>query len=383
MIFNTRKFLAVTLALILVSGMTSPVFSEELSNSPDIGGDTDGGVVNTASGLITSCTNLPISRTLDTFYTKCSTDSGMVVASSDVVPNEALLEMNRIIIHMTKDHPEIIEHLNQHGIIFGVIGENQVTTDMPEHSDLNTVFPIWDWDTRTRGVGATLDRPLVSAAEENLLCYLSDPYVNGQTWGESIAMHEFAHTLFEYGLVSNSDSIGPGQSPPTSYWPGGSALFSQLQSIYQNAINQGRWQGTYGGSNWAEFFAVTSQVYFDANDRTFEYDFDMTREGLEQYEPAISSLLATVYPDDWRYSCPIGSPVYDCKAPSFSDISWNITSSCTMKQDIAFGGGDIFVKNNSVLTISNGTTLYAGLEYSKLIIESGSGVLIKSGGAIT
>ena len=376
MIFNTQKFLSVTISLILVSGMTSPSFADEQSNP------LNDNVVNNASGVITSCTGLPIARTLDVFYTKCSTDSGMVVASSDIVPDEALFEVNRIIMQMTKDHPEIIEHINYHGIIFGVIGENQVTTDMPEHSDLNVAFPIWDWDTRTRGVGATLDRPLVSAGEENLLCYLSDPYLNGQTGGESVAMHEFAHTLFEYGLVSSSpESFNPYSPPPQSYWPGGSELFTDLQSIYTTALNQGRWIGTYASTNWTEFFAVGSQVYFDANDRTSEYDFNMTREGLEQYEPDFANFLATIYPDDWRYSCPLGSPVYDCKAPSFG-MDWNITSSCTMNQDMVTFG-NVFVKNNSVLTISNGTTLYVGLEYAKLTIESGSGVLIKSGGRIT
>lgn len=354
--------------------MISPVFADEISNSSGLGGDADDfGIVSNASGVITSCTNLPITRTLDAFYTKCSTDSGMVVASSNVVPDEALLEMNRIIMQMTKDHPEIIGHINQHGIIFGVIGENQVTTDMPEHSDLNVVFPIWDWDTRTRGVGATVDRPLVSAGEENLLCYLSDRYFNGQPGGESIAIHEFSHTLFEFGLVTAPS--------PQNYWPGGSELFTNWQSIYQNAVTQGRWNSTYGGSNWNEFFAVGSQVYFDASDRTFEYDFAMNREGLELYEPNMTSLLATIYPSDWRYSCPLGSPVYDCKPPPFGQ-DWNITSSCTMKQDIV-PYGQVFVKNNSVLTISNGTTLYAGLGHSKLTIESGSGVLIKAGGSLT
>lgn len=83
-----------------------------------------------------------------------------------------------------------------------MIGVDQVTTDLPEHADLNEAFPSSDWDSRTRGVAATRARPLTSAAEENLLCLPGDVYA-----GESIVVHEFAHTVHELGVVAVDATI--------------------------------------------------------------------------------------------------------------------------------------------------------------------------------
>ena len=49
----------------------------------------------------------------------------------------------------------------------------EVTTDIPEHAflanDANT-----DWDERARGLGATMNIPVGSSAEENILCHTND-----------------------------------------------------------------------------------------------------------------------------------------------------------------------------------------------------------------
>ena len=249
---------------------------------------------------IVKCAEIEFVRPLDNFYEKCTTDSGMIVASSAVVPDEALYEMNRIILEMTQIHPEVTGRINALGIIAGVIGVDQGTTDMPEYKDLKN-DPNVDWDERARGLGATIFRPLVSAGEENLLCYTSDRYRNGQPGGESIGVHEISHTILDYGLISSS--MDPDWYSK-SYWPGGQVLFNDLIAIYEEARNEGRWHDTYGGSNWAEFFAIGTQIFFDANDRSDDYGFNMNREGLEQYEPKLVDYLETIYPVSWSYSCP-------------------------------------------------------------------------------
>lgn len=48
------------------------------------------------------------------------------------------------------------------------MGVNEVTTHIPEHTSLGS----W-WDSRARGLGATLDRPVSTGGEENALCYRS------------------------------------------------------------------------------------------------------------------------------------------------------------------------------------------------------------------
>ena len=259
---------------------------------------------------IVKCAEIEFVRPLDNFYEKCTTDSGMIVASSAVVPDEALYEMNRIILEMTQLHPEATERINALGIIAGVIGVDQGTTDMPEYKDLKN-DPNVDWDQKG-GLGATIFRPLVSAGEENLLCYTSDPWLNGQPGGESLGIHEISHTILEYGLVSSSmEDFNPYTPLPKSYWSGGQVLFNDLISIYEEARNEGRWHDTYAGSNWTEFFATGTQMFFNAFDRSDdrydnsdEYEFNTNREGLEQYEPKLVDYFETIYPVSWSYSCP-------------------------------------------------------------------------------
>ena len=102
-----------------------------------------------------------------------------------------------IIINMLAMRPDLHETIAANGVRFGVIGADQVATDMPEYADLYEAFPGTDWDSRGRGYGATRKRPLGSSSEENLLCYDDDVYR-----GYSVAVHEFAHTIHYMGLRS-------------------------------------------------------------------------------------------------------------------------------------------------------------------------------------
>ena len=69
---------------------------------------------------------------------------------------------------------------------------NEMTTDIPEHSDLH---PDFYWDRRARGLGATASRPSTSCGEENLLNFDGDPYLT-----ENILIHEFSHAIHQMGL---------------------------------------------------------------------------------------------------------------------------------------------------------------------------------------
>jgi len=61
--------------------------------------------------------------------------------------------------------------------------------------------------------------------------------------------------------------------------------------------------------------------------------------------------------------------------------TWTVTSTCTLGQnDEVFG--NLMVQNNSVLTIPTGLTLTIDLNTYNITVESGSGVLIESGGTL-
>ena len=230
---------------------------------------------------------------IDPFYTLCTTDSGMLVMASAEVPDDALIEMNRLITGMTARRTEVIGRLNYLGIAAAVIGVNQVTTDLPEYAFLKS-NTLLDWDER-RGLGATIEAPLVSGAEENLLGYPDNVY-----GAENIFVHEFAHTLFEYGLIAaDGRSFSPLTALPTAYWPGGQQLLAKWLVVYSTSIASGHWGSTYAATNWTELWAVASQAWFGALNRPHEYQWDGTREGLTAFDPAVAEVFGDVYPDDW------------------------------------------------------------------------------------
>ena len=66
--------------------------------------------------------------------------------------NYALLEAAYLIDKMLSKRPDILEALVRNKVRFAVMAATELTTDIPEHSDLK---PNKYWDKRARGLGAT------------------------------------------------------------------------------------------------------------------------------------------------------------------------------------------------------------------------------------
>jgi len=138
----------------------------------------------------------PATLGFDPFYTRhCDAFGIPVLASGDVDP-AALEATAELVVAMIGHRPDLIDTMVDGGLRIGVIGRDQVTSDMPEYRDIYEQFPGTDWDTRARGLGATPFIPLSTVGEENVLCLADDPYL-----GESILVHEFAHTVHVMGLT--------------------------------------------------------------------------------------------------------------------------------------------------------------------------------------
>ena len=223
---------------------------------------------------------LPPGLGLDAFYTKYCVADGVAILASDEVPDAALQRAQALVAAMLAPvRDDAVAAIRDARVRVGVIGVDQVTTDLPEHADLNEVFPIdgGDWDTRTRGVAATLARPLTSAAEENLLCAPGDVYA-----GESILVHEFAHTVHEQG-VAVVDATFDGR----------------LAAVYSDAMDADLWTDTYAATNPIEYWAEGVQSYFDVNGFADPADgvhhAVATRAELQTYDPALFALVAEVF----------------------------------------------------------------------------------------
>jgi hypothetical protein len=230
------------------------------------------------AGLECSVRSLTPDDGFDPFYGKgCVVDSFWTVASSEV-RDSAVKRAGDIAIAMLDGLTSERQSLVSRHIRLGVIGVDEVTTDLPEYSDLYDVFPGVDWDA-TRGLGATLARPLVSAGEENLLCLSGDPYA-----GESILVHEFAHTILDHGIV------------PTRL-----GFRTRLETAYASAMEAGIWDNTYAATNADEYWAEAVQSYFDVNLHASPPDGIHgpigTREALAEADPAVHDLIREVWGD--------------------------------------------------------------------------------------
>lgn len=227
---------------------------------------------------------LPTGLDLDTFYTKYCLAHGLAIVASDEVPDAAMQRARTLVDALLEPvRDDAVEAIRAARVRVGVIGVDQVTTDLPEHADLNEAFPLdeGDWDTRTRGVAATLARPLTSAAEENLLCGPSDVYA-----GESILVHEFAHTIHEQGMAAVDETFR-----------------GRLDDAYDAAIAAGTWSGTYADTDALEYWAEGVQSYFEVNGANDVSHGDIaTRALLEDHDPALFALVDEVF---------VGAPVLD------------------------------------------------------------------------
>lgn len=229
----------------------------------------------------------PAALGLAAFYTKYLDADGIPVASSSLPSDLALRTACRIVRQMLSGNPAVRDRLVKNGQRVTVMARTEKTLDVPEHADLQQVFPETDWNTRARGVGGTLERPVTSCAEENLLCDTTDPYR-----GENILVHEFAHTASNLGMAYVSTSF-----------------LGRRDDAYDAAIAAGKWKDTYAATNADEYFAEGTQSYFDTNLSATPpngvHNDVATRTKLKAYDPALHDLVAEVFGAEvWTPTCP-------------------------------------------------------------------------------
>ena len=216
---------------------------------------------------------------LDPFYVQWLDVEGLPIVASSKVNPYALKEAVWLIRQMVGHREDVLQALAENNVRFAVMAYNELTTEIPEHSDLQ---PDYYWDRRARGLGSTPSRPAVSCGEENLLNYEGDPYST-----ENILVHEFAHAIHQMGLRTVDPSFD-----------------ERLKMLYDAAVEKGLWKGTYAITNRAEYWAEGTQSWFDTNRANDDqHNHVDTRGKLKVYDPALTALLTEVYGDrDWRYT---------------------------------------------------------------------------------
>lgn len=216
---------------------------------------------------------------MDPFYEQWINVEGLPVVASAKVNPYAVREAAWLIRQMIGHRQDVLQVLAENNVRFAVMAYNELTTQIPEHSDLK---PDFYWDRRARGLGSTPARPAVSCGEENLLNYAGDPYST-----ENILVHEFAHAIHQMGL----NTVDP-------------SFDDRLEAKYNIAKEKGLWKDTYAITNKAEYWAEGTQSWFDTNRANDDqHNHVDTRDKLKEYDPSLAALLTEVYGDTgWRYT---------------------------------------------------------------------------------
>ncbi len=216
---------------------------------------------------------------LDPFYEQWVDVEGLPIVASSKVDPYAVKEAAWLIRQMIGHRQDVLQALAKNNVRFAVMAHNELTTQIPEHSDLQ---PDYYWDRRARGLGSTPARPAVSCGEENLLNYSGDPYST-----ENILVHEFAHAIHQMGLNTVDSSFD-----------------DRLKVLYDAALEKELWKDTYAITNRAEYWAEGTQSWFDTNRANDDqHNHVDTRDKLKEYDPALAALLTEVFGDlDWRYT---------------------------------------------------------------------------------
>lgn len=224
-------------------------------------------------------TTPPDSLHLDKFYTKYVDVNGLPLISSWRVPDSAFVAAHRTIYAMTSMlDPKILDAMKKAGARVAIMGRYEGTTDLPEHHYLVNDTAL-NWDLRARGLGGTIDEPLTSCAEENVLAYQIDKY-----HAEDILVHEFAHAIHCIGIIQVDTTFN-----------------SRLQALFEKAKASGILSNTYRETDKEEYFAEAVQDWFDVNAEMphtdGKHNWCNTREELKQFDPDLYQLLAEFFPE--------------------------------------------------------------------------------------
>ena len=223
-------------------------------------------------------TSPPDSLKLDKFYKKYVDVNGIPLISSWRVPDSCFTAAHRTLYAMTSMlDKKILQAMWRANARVAIMARYEGTTDLPEHHYLVNDTAL-NWDLRARGLGGTIEEPLTSCAEENILAYQIDKY-----HAEDILIHEFAHAIHCIGIIQVD-----------------TAFNKRLQNLYEQAKASGKLDGTYRITDKEEYFAEAVQDWFNVNAEMpkpdGKHNWCNTREELKEYDADLYDLLAEFFP---------------------------------------------------------------------------------------
>ena len=216
---------------------------------------------------------------LSDFYKKYVNCNGIHIMSSWRVPDSCLVQAHKTIYAMTSMLPkEVHDAMTKVDTRIAVMARYEGTTDIPEHAMLRNDTTL-NWNLRARGLGGTIQEPITSCAEENVLAYQIDKY-----HAEDILIHEFSHSIHLIGIIQVYPEIN-----------------RELRECLRKARAAGKWENTYAGENFEEYWAEGVQDWFNVNAEMpyadKKHNQVNTREELKRYDPDLYNIIARYFPD--------------------------------------------------------------------------------------
>ncbi|MFD1178234.1 hypothetical protein ACFQ3W_18240 [Paenibacillus puldeungensis] len=215
-------------------------------------------------------------------YTRFTrTTSGILIKSSSNVDFSVHKRACKMIEIMLCKRPEIGHKLAELHACLAIYGLQEDAYDIPEHRGGVDFLKY-----TVEGFGGTPTIPVTSVSEKNIMRYLDGPYQTKYK-NESILAHEFGHAVHLIGINNLEDQT----------------LAKQFVSAYENAVANKLWPGTYAISNYEEYFATLTAIWFNVMAESKDGAWDgvrgpiNTREELREYDPVGYSFFESIYPD--------------------------------------------------------------------------------------
>ncbi|XP_071964521.1 uncharacterized protein [Antedon mediterranea] len=212
---------------------------------------------------------------LDSFYYNYTYAYGIPILSSEAVSEAAMLRACYIVRFMLADRQDVRNALHNNCARYSIIGLEELTNEIPEYSYLDD-----DQNDRARGFGGTLNNPVSTVAEENLLCF---PRGQDRWYKEDIGVHEFAHAIHIIGMNTLDSDFN-----------------NRLKVTYNEAIAAGLWESTYAATNRREYFAEGVQKFFNVDvvqEHTDGVHNNISnRQELFDYDPGLYDLALETFP---------------------------------------------------------------------------------------
>lgn len=208
---------------------------------------------------------------VDPYYQKYADANGIPILNSMRAPDNAIILACELVLEMVGKRDDVRLALIKNKVHFTVIGEDENTNDVPEYAYLPDSI-----NERARGLGGVPGM----CAEESILCGASDRWR-----GESICVHEFAHTISLYGMYTADPSFE-----------------DRLIDAFEKAKATGHFANTYAMENEQEYWGEIVQDWYytnlESNPANGVHNSIDTREELLEVDPGGYALVKELLSED-------------------------------------------------------------------------------------